>query len=163
MSKKISLCGILLALNIVFLILVNIFMTNTLFFMGLASLPISIVIMRFGPKSGFIFYLGSALLSFMVLANKAHWIVYIFTFGIYGLVKYLIESDRNIVIEYILKLLYANICLFIMYMIIKQFMHVPVKAYLLIIFEIAFLVYDYAYSLFIDFYYDRLEKIIHRK
>ena len=55
MSKKIAYSGVLLALNLILLILINIIPINTLFLMGLASLPISIVIMEYGPKSGFIF------------------------------------------------------------------------------------------------------------
>ena len=109
MSRKVAYSGILLALNIILLILVNIIPMNTLFLLGLASLPIAIVIMEYGPKAGILFYIGSVLLSFMIMANKAQWILYVFTFGIYGLVKYIIEKDRSFIQEYILKLLVANI------------------------------------------------------
>lgn len=159
MSRKIALSGMLLALNVILIIFVNIFQTSTLFFMGLASLPISIIIIRFGPRIGLAFYLGSVLLSFMLLSNKAHCIIYMFTFGIYGLVKYFIEKDRNIVVEYILKLGYANIALIIVYFIIKQFMYVPTQIYLIAVFEVAFLIYDHVYTLFLDFYHDKLEKM----
>ena len=59
MSKKISYSGILLAINIILLILINVIPMNTIFLMGLASLPISIIIMEYGPKSGFVFYIAS--------------------------------------------------------------------------------------------------------
>ena len=101
-------------------------------------------------------------LSFIVIANKAHWVIYVFTFGIYGLVKYLIEQDRSIFTEYILKLVYANIALVIVYFIVKQFMYIPQKLYLILVFEVAFLIYDYVYSLFIDYYNKKLKKIIEK-
>ena len=162
MSRKIAYSGILLSLNIIILILVNIIPINTLFLLGLASLPIAVVIMEYGPKAGIIFYIGSVLLSFMIMANKAQWILYIFTFGIYGLVKYIIEKDRSFVQEYILKLLAANILIIFAYMILKQFIYIPVNIFIILVFEIAFIIYDFVYSQFIDFYNDKLRKFVKR-
>ena len=160
MSRKIAYSGILLSLNIIILILVNIIPINTLFLLGLASLPIAVVIMEYGPKAGIIFYIGSVLLSFMIMANKAQWILYIFTFGIYGLVKYIIEKDRSFVQEYILKLLAANILIIFAYMILKQFIYIPVNIFTILVFEIAFIIYDFVYSKFIDFYNDKLKRFL---
>ena len=160
MSRKVAYSGILLSLNIIVLILVNIIPTNTLFLLGLASLPIAIVIMEYGPKAGIIFYIGSVLLSFIIMANKAQWILYILTFGIYGLIKYIIEKDRSFVQEYILKLLAANILIIFAYMILKQFIYIPVNILIILVFEIAFIIYDFVYSRFIDFYNDKLRRFL---
>lgn len=162
MSRKIAYGGILLSLNIILLLLVNIIPINTLFLLGLASLPISIVIMEYGPKAGIIFYIGSVLLSFMIMANKAQWILYIFTFGIYGLVKYIIEKDRSFIQEYIFKIIVANILIIFAYIILKQFVYIPVNIFTILIFEIAFIVYDFVYSQFIDFYNDKLRRFVKR-
>lgn len=160
MSKKIAYGGILLALNVILLLLVNVIPMNTLFLLGLASLPIAVVIMELGPGAGIIFYVGSVLLSFIVMVNKSQWILYVFTFGVYGLVKYLIEKDRNFVMEYIMKLVAANILIIITYSILKFFVYIPVNLITIAIFEIAFIVYDYVYSRFIDYYNEKLRKII---
>lgn len=149
-----------MAVNLLLFAMLNVFQTNTLFLLGLASLPIAIVIMNWGPKTGFVFYLGSIILGFIVINNKAHWIIYIFTFGVYGLIKYLVEQDRPIYVEYILKLIYANIALVAVYFIVRQFVYVPTQWYFILLFEVAFLVYDYAYSLFIDYYNTKLKKMI---
>ena len=162
MSKKIAYSGILLAVNLLLFAMLNVFQTNTLFLLGLASLPIAIVIMNWGPKTGFVFYLGSIILGFIVINNKAHWIIYIFTFGIYGLIKYLVEQDRPIYVEYILKLIYANIALVAVYFIVRQFVYVPTQWYLILLFEVVFLVYDYAYSLFINYYNQKLKHLINK-
>lgn len=163
MSRKIAYGGILLSLNIILLLLVNIIPINTLFLMGLASLPISIIIMEYGPKLGTIFYMASAILSFIVMTNKSQWILYIFTFGIYGLIKYVIEKDRSFLKEYIMKIISANILIFITYFILKNFIYIPVNLFTIIIFQMAFLIYDYVYSRFIDYYNIRLRKIIINK
>ncbi len=163
MSRKIAYGGVLLALNIILLLLVNIIPINTLFLMGLASLPISIIIMEYGPKLGTIFYMASVILSFIVMTNKSQWILYIFTFGIYGLIKYVIEKDRSFFTEYIMKIISANILIFITYFILKNFIYIPVNLFTIIIFQMAFLIYDYVYSRFIDYYNIRLRKIIINK
>ena len=160
MSKKIALGGVLLAINIIILMLINIIPINTLFLMGIASLLISIIIMEFGPKMGVAFYLGVFILSFFVMANKFQWILYIFTFGVYGLFKYIIEQDRSVYIEYILKLIFANIAIGIVFFMIKEFIYIPINIFTIIFFEVAFLVYDHVYSLFIEYYNNKLKKIL---
>lgn len=160
MSRKIAYSGILLALNIILLLLVNIIPMNTLFLLGLSSLPIAIVIIEYGPKLGVLFYLGSILLSFIIMVNKSQWILYVFTFGIYGLVKYMIEKDRSFIQEYALKLLSANILVILAYIILKQFVYIPVNIFTVLVFEVAFIIYDFVYSQFIDFYNDRLKRFV---
>ncbi len=162
MSRKIAYGGILLAINSILLLLVNVIPINTLFLLGLASLPIAIVIMEWGPKAGVIFYIGSVLLSFMLMANKSQWILYIFTFGIYGLVKYIIEQDRSFIQEYIIKLICANILIVITYFILKPFVYIPVNIITIAIFEVAFIIYDFVYSRFIDYYNDKLRKLVNK-
>ena len=153
MSRKIAYGGILLALNCIILLLVNIIPINTLFLL---------VIMEYGPKAGILFYIGSVLLSFMLMANKSQWILYIFTFGIYGLVKYIIEKDRSFIQEYIMKLVAANILIIITYFILKFFVYIPVNIITIIIFEIAFIIYDFVYSKFIDYYNEKLRRFVNK-
>ncbi len=160
MGRKIAYGGILLSLNCIILMLVNVIPINTLFLLGLASLPISIIIMEYGPKIGLIFYIGSTLLSFIIMSNKFQWILYIFTFGIYGLIKYLIEQNRNFIQEYIIKLIVGNILIIIVYLILKNFIYIPINIFSIFIFEIAFIIYDIVYSRFIDYYNDKFRKLI---
>ncbi|MGL4913271.1 MAG: hypothetical protein ACRC3Y_12665 [Romboutsia sp.] len=160
MSKKVAYGGILLALNTILLLLINVIPINTLFIMGLASLPISIVIMEWGLKSGIAFYIGTIILSFIVMADKSQWVLYILTFGSYGMVKYIIEQYRIIYIEYILKLLFANITICIVYLILKSFVYIPVHVIFVLAFEVMFLVYDYVYTSFIGYYNQKLKKIV---
>ena len=95
MSRKIAYAGMLLAVDTVLFLMVNIFQTNTIFLLGLASLPIAIVIMNWGPKTGIAFYIASLVISFIAMANKIHWIIYVLTFGIYGLIKFIIICKYN--------------------------------------------------------------------
>jgi hypothetical protein len=160
MSKKIAYGGILLAVNIILLLLSNIIPINTLFFMGLASLIISIVIMEYGFKMGLVFYISSSILSFLVLSNKLHCILYLFTFGIYGLIKYLIEKDKPFYMDILLKLIFANAVMVALYLLLRTIVFIPMNIFTVIAFQVTFLVYDYVYTLFIDYYEKKLRKIM---
>lgn len=160
MSIKVAYGGVLLALNVILLTLTNIIPVNTLFIMGLASLLVSIVIMEWGFKSGIAFYIGSVALGFIVMASKSQWIVYSLTFGMYGIVKYLIEKDRSIYIEYLMKLVFANIMIVILYFILRTIVYIPINIIIVVSFEVAFIIYDYVYSSFIDYYNNRLRKML---
>ena len=133
MSRKIAYSGILLAINLILLLLINVIPINTLFLMGLASLPIAIIIMEYGPKSGFVFYIASVILGFIVINSKFQWVLNTFTFGIYGLIKYIIERDRPVYIEYFLKILFANVAILIVYFILKPFVYIPVNLFTVLI------------------------------
>lgn len=160
MSKRIAYTGILLSLNIILLILSNIIPINTLFFMGAASFIVSIVIIEYGGKYGAIFSIASILLSFFIIQNKSQWIFYVFTFGIYGLVKYLIEKNQTVYIELVLKIAFANLIAVLLYIILKAFIFIPMNLLTVIGFEIGFIVYDYVYTLFIEYYDVKIKKII---
>ena len=163
MSKKVAYSGVLLGVHTILLILINIIPMNTLFIMGIASLIISIIIMEFGPKSGVVFYLASIILSFLVINNKAHWVLYNLTFGVYGLIKYIIEQDRSIYLEYILKIIFANILLMITYFILRGFIYIPINILTILAFQVVFMIYDSVYTKFIDYYETKIRKIINYK
>lgn len=163
MSKKIAYSGILLGLNIVLLLISNLISINTMFFMGLASLIISVIVMEYGVNTGVVFYIASIILSFVVMPNKAQWLLYILTFGIYGLVKYFIEKGRSIYTEVILKLIFANLVAVILYLILKNIVIIPINIITIIVYQVVFLVYDYVYSLFIEYYNEKIKRIINIK
>lgn len=160
MSKNMAYSGLLLALNIVFLILSFAIPTNTLFFMGLASIIISIVIIEQGIKWGIVFYIASSILSFLFMPDKLNWITYTFTFGLYGIIKYFIERDRNLLIEYILKLAIFNIIIGTGYFFIKEFINIPFNIITALLAQVVFLIYDYSYGLAINYYYEKIRKNI---
>lgn len=160
MSKNMAYSGLLLALNIVFLILSFVIPTNTLFFMGLASILISIVIIEQGIKWGIVFYIASSILSFLFMPDKLNWITYTCTFGLYGIIKYFIERDRNLLVEYILKLSIFNIIIGIGYFFTKEFINIPLNIITVLLAQVVFLIYDYSYSLAINYYYEKIRKNI---
>lgn len=163
MSKKIAYSGILLAVNIILLLMTNIIPMNTMFLMGLASLPVSIIIMEYKIKTGIVFYIASVILSFIIIQNKVQWVMYVFTFGIYGLIKYFIEKGRPVYVELLLKLCFANAVIIVLCILLKTLVIIPINIITILGFQLVFVIYDYVYSLFIDYYNEKLKKIINIK
>ncbi|MGL5507278.1 MAG: hypothetical protein ACRDB0_05170 [Paraclostridium sp.] len=163
MSKKIAYSGILLSVNIILLLMTNIIPMNTMFLMGLASLPVSIIIMEYKIKTGIVFYIASVILSFIIIQNKVQWVMYVFTFGIYGLIKYFIEKGRPVCVELLLKLCFANAVIIVLCILLKTLVIIPINIITILGFQLVFVIYDYVYSLFIDYYNEKLKKIINIK
>ena len=75
-------------------------------------------------------------------------------------VKYIIENGRSIYLEIFLKLVFANSIIIFLICILKGIIFIHVNIVSILLFQIIFLVYDYVYTLFIDYYETKLRKII---
>jgi hypothetical protein len=165
-SKKIAISGILLALCVATLFLQTIFPIANYSIYIISSLFIGIVIVEIGVYNAIIFYFASCILAFLIVPNKIFLIPYIIFFGIYGLAKFNIEKIRKIYLEIILKLLLFNGISVLSFLLIKDFLFQSIKIpdfpiiIVIIAFEIAFLAYDYFYTLFIDFYNKRIKRLL---
>ncbi|KGF15420.1 hypothetical protein HMPREF1639_00810 [Peptostreptococcus sp. MV1] len=168
MARKISLMGILLAFNAIIYILVNYIPTNTIALLVLAGLPAMIVVVEFGLRDACLYVLAGLILAFVLINNKLHFVTYLLTFSSYPLVKALVENVKSFKIQLGLKLLYANLALLVLYLVYKQFVVIDklVMDYIplaLLVYNLAFLVYDRAMSQFIIYYIDKLSKIIRKR
>lgn len=159
--KGIALGGILLAFTVICVFLASILPTSVLSLYSVSSLFIAVIIIEFGTKAGWAFYLASGILS-VILVPRLEVIPFVVFFGLYGLIKLYIERLQGRVIEYILKLIYFNICLGLGLLFLKELilngMNPSMPVYIVAgLLEVVFLVYDYVYTLFIRFYATRLK------
>ncbi|MCX7843523.1 MAG: hypothetical protein N2489_10725 [Clostridia bacterium] len=165
LSKKLSLSGILLALTVITLFVESIAPTNRLSLYALSSFFIAVVIIEAGVKAAWSFYFASCILSFIIVQSKIELIPYAVFFGVYGIIKLYIEKINNIVIEYLLKLLFFNLVAILSFLMLKELIlpgfRLPLPWWIVLLAaEAAFIVYDYVYSLAIGFYLNRLKKIL---
>lgn len=154
--KRVTLSGILLAFTVICVFLAANLPTSRLSFYALSSLFLAVVIIEFGSKAGWAFYIASGVLS-TVLIPRLEVIPFIVFFGVYGLIKLYIEKLHSRISEYILKLIYFNICLVLGLMFLKEFIlggvNLSMPIYIVAgLLEVVFIVYDYIYTLFIRFY-----------
>ena len=162
-SKYIAESGLLVALTLVILYATSIIPISKLSILTVASCLIPISIIRTSIKNTMLVYIASSVLSFfLVPINIA--LYYTLFFGVYGIIKYLIEKAKNIPLELFLKLISFNILLGIIYLITKSFLGISSTKFslwiLLLGAQVVFLVYDYALTLAISFFLSRFNKHI---
>lgn len=160
-SKRIATNAFLIALTIIILYLNLILPISTISILTLASLIIPIALIRNSIKDAFLVYISSSIISFFLLPLNIV-LLYICFFGIYGIVKYFIEKINNITLEIILKLAFFNFILIIGFLIFKSFLpinsiKIPIWLFIVLC-QIIFLIFDYALTLLISFYIEKIHK-----
>jgi len=162
-SRYIAENGLLVALTVVLLYVASIIPISKLSILTVASCLIPISIIRTSIKNTILVYIASSVLSFFLVPTNIA-LYYTLFFGIYGIIKYIVEKTNNLPLEYLFKLIAFNILLLIIYLITKSFFDIsnsnlPLWT-LWLAAQIVFLVYDYALTLAISFFLNRLNKYI---
>lgn len=172
MVKRITYSAISLALTVIFLYAATVFSTGRIAALGLASLLCGICVSRFGVRYGVTLYIGASILSLLVLPNKMFALLYVLFAGYYPIVKLYIEKLQKLWAEWILKILFFNLALALIYIIVKLFfaplltsvlpllvLHYVVLA--VIVMQVIFVIYDWALSYMIGYYDQFLRRIRH--
>lgn len=164
-AKRIALMGVLLALVVITLYAESVIPTGKLSLYALSSFFTAVVIIEAGIKSGWLFYVSASLLSLILLPEKLAIIPYVVFFGVYGIIKYYIEKACGKLTGYVLKFLVFNASVLISYLFAKNFISqeafeaLPLWVAIPVL-QFIFFVYDYVYSLFIEYFQLKIRKII---
>lgn len=175
-TKQLVTGAMLSALTLIILYLTFLFQANTLSLLTLASAMGPIALIRANVKTSLLVYIVSSLLCLVLMPPDIS-TLYILFFGIYGLLKYFIEKLNHLSLEWFLKLAFFNSVFYIGFNVIttlisphafdglvmlsnKLIPNVPYGDLLILIIlgQIAFILYDYALSLLIDTYYKYFAK-----
>lgn len=176
-AKDIALGGILVALTSIILYGASVLPISTLTILTIASAIIPICIIRSNIKTSIFVYIASSLIAFFIVPVNISLLYFIF-FGVYGIIKYFIERMRKENIEIILKLIFFNISFIIGFLIMQKVLGINIIAglevlvskffqgsssliasiILCVIAQPIFLIYDYAMTMIITFYLDRIHK-----
>ncbi|NTV89903.1 MAG: hypothetical protein HGA22_06020 [Clostridiales bacterium] len=161
-AKKIALGGILGALVLICLFFAVTLPTSRISLYALASFFVSVIIIEAGISTGWLFYVSTGLLSFVILPDKVGIIPYLVFFGLYGIVKYYIEKLDSIILEYVLKLVYFNACLVAAIFLIRNFFVTDITVNLpwwivIVLLEVVFVIYDYVYTLFVAYFREKIK------
>ncbi len=163
-NKDLAYLSVLLGLNQIFIILSSLIESNTLILMAAAALVVGVIVVEFGGKSGILFYIASCILGFILTFNKVEFITYICFFGIYSIIKHYIETKIfNKLISYAVKIVSFNISLLLMYFILRPFITLPLQWWIILAAQILFLIYDYAFTIFINQYVSSIRPRIRRR
>lgn len=164
-QKKIALGGMLAAFIVISLAAAYVIPVNRLFFLALSSLFVSIMIVKVDLAYAVLLYATTSLLSFFLIPVRNIALAYIVFFGLYGIIKFLCEQISNPVACWAFKFTSFNVSLLILYLLVTLVLGETIPSKLPLPFlwlgaQPVFLIYDIAYSMFINFYHRRLEKIL---
>lgn len=157
-SNNIAQSGILIALTLAVLYSTSLLPISTLSILTVASCLIPISIIRTSLKNTILVYLSCSILSFFLVPINIS-LLYSLFFGVYGIIKFFIEKLDNLIYEIILKLLVFNVLLFCIYIIFKLFIGFKAELslwLLILIAQAAFLVYDYALTIIITYFLNKI-------
>ncbi len=144
----------------------------------LAGLITAIAVVEMGKKWAAAVYIATSIISLIVVPNKEAVIMYIAFFGYYGIVKSVLESNLPRVPEYILKFLIFNASVIIATVVTMKVLGLNFNEYmeidttkswakfaipmLLVMANVAFLVFDLLISRVVTVYMLKWRKRIHK-
>ena len=178
-AKDIALGGILVALTTIVLYATSILPISTLAILTIASALIPVCIIRSNIKTSIFVYISSSLIAFFLVPINISFLYFVF-FGVYGIIKYFIERIRKEKLEIVLKVVFFNIAFIIGFIIMQNVLGINIIAglevlmsrffdtsartiatiILWIVAQPIFLIYDYAMTMIITFYMERIHKNI---
>ncbi len=161
-TYALSLSAMMASLTLLFLYLTILLPTAKISMYAISSLFVFPVCMEKRTSYAFLIFVVVSLLSFLILPDITAVIPYLLIFGHYGIAKYHIESMRDKVLAFAIKLAYFNVIAVIMYLIAKNILLSGIPDILkdnvwvlLIVGQIAFIAYDFIYSKFAELYHNK--------
>ena len=151
-TKQIAVCAVLSALSLVLLYLASLLPTSRLALVAVAGLLPALAVMAYGVGWGFSTFLVTAALALLILPTKDAAVVYCLFFGHYPVVKSLIERLNRFWLEWVLKLLWANLLILVCWLLFRAILFHMISMQsvaTLVLFlagNVAFIVYDICFS-----------------
>jgi hypothetical protein len=152
------------ALALMFLYLGSVLPTGNWGLAAVAGLMPAAVIISAGLTAGALCWAGVSILAFLMIPDKFMALLFGLLFGLYAIVKNLVERLRVLPLEYVLKLLFFNASFTAVYHIMKAAVLSSLPEQLSVVWvlylagNVVFLVYDYGLSKLIGFYMTRVYK-----
>ena len=161
-TSSIALGGICLALTVIFIFAGSAVPGIELTLFAVSSLFTAVMIMESGVRGGIILYAAAVLLSIVIVPYKTSVIPYVIFFGYYGILKFFTEKLGSALLQLAAKALFFAVVLCIGFIGFRELLLGSISlpdypVWILIIAGVAMLlVYDYIYTLIINFYLKRI-------
>lgn len=174
MAKRLAFSSIMTALTMVFLFGSVFLPTGKIALLVMTSLCVLITHAECGTRYSVMQYLASATLGTLFIPFKLQWVVFIVFIGYYPIIKSYIEQIRIMWLEWVVKFLFFNSILIVVYFVMKYFMlsyinFGPIFNYVLshlvaaiCIAEVLFILYDYMLSCLVSYYINTVSKKINK-
>ena len=167
-AGRAALAGVLGGLSLAMLYLSVLAPAGRLGFIAAAGLFPAGAVISSGLGTGIFCYGTAGLLVLLLLPDKGHALLYLFFFGLWPMVKSLIERLEQLALELLCKLAFFNLTLSLLLAVLREtvlsFLP-PALSRLWMIYlggNIAFLIYDLGFSKLIAFYSARIDRVLRR-
>jgi len=154
-TKKLVLNALLLALIIISMYSQALLQTVKITLIVIPSLLMGVSLKKTGFRSAIILWISASILSFIVAPYKISAVLFFIFFGLYPIIKDFVESHLSKKISFIIKFIFFNISMLLIYLIyillITPAFNFPINIFLIIGgLYVAFIIYDYFFSFFIQ-------------
>ncbi len=169
-AHRISLTAMFATMSLLFLYLASVLPTMRIAMYFLSSVFVMGLVVEEEIGLALIMFTGVSLLSLLLMPNILRVVPYILFFGHYGIFKHYAETRiKDKVIRYVLKLLYYNVALGLMYLLARQIVNEDILQHeffrnaiwlVIVLAQIAFIVYDYAFTKVTVFYFNNIRRLL---
>lgn len=167
-ARHTALTGVLSALSLVFLFLSAAVPSGRLGLIAVAGIVPAGAVISAGLAAGFCCYGIAGALGLLLLPLKSNAVLYLIFFGLYPMLKSLIERLRRLPLELVLKLLFFNGVLSVLWfgfsgLLLPFLPAVLARTWLLYAAgNVVFLIYDFGFTKLIGFYCQRIGRILRK-
>lgn len=167
-ASRVAYPAILSALALVLVYLGSVSPTGSWGIVAAAGLLPAAAVISVGLKAGFLCWAAAAVLAFLLVPDKFCALLFGVLFGLYPMVKSLIEQLKKKLVGYVLKLAFFNAAFTVVYLTMAAAVAASLPEVLsssvwvlYLAANIVFLLYDYGSSKLIGVYIARVQRVIH--
>lgn len=165
-ASKVAYPAVLGALSLIFVYVASVVPSGNWGFVAIAGLFPAAAVISVSMKAGFLCWASVSVLAFLLIPGKFCALLYSALFGLYPMVKALVERLRKRAPEYILKLVFFNVAFTLVFLVMRTAVldslpaAMSVTWVLYIVANIVFLLYDFGFSKLIGFYIARIGRAV---
>ncbi len=168
-TKKLTLSAVMSAMGVVIMLLGSVIEIMDLSVCALVSLIVVFIYLEVGPSYAVGVYLSTSIIGLIILPAKLMVAEYFLVFGIYPLLKALVEKLPKWS-WIILKLVFINAVIWVLFAVSELLLGLPffegdnllMKAGLYVLMNVTFVVYDIFITVMVRLYYDKIRPRIKR-
>lgn len=167
-AGKVAYPAILSAFALILVYLGSITPTGSWGIVAAAGLLPAAAVISIGLKAGILCWAAAAILAFLLVPDKFCVLLFGVLFGLYPMVKSLVERLQKKPLEYALKLAFFNIAFTAIYLTMAAAVAASLPQVLgssvWVLYaaaNVVFIMYDYGFSKLISLYIDRVQRAIH--
>lgn len=167
-ARQVAMGGILTALSLVSLYLASLTPTGQLGVVAIAGFLPAAAAVSGGLPTGAICYAATGMLGLLIVPDKGGVLLFLLLFGLYPLVKSLIERMDRLPLEWVCKIVFFNAALTVAWFFLRTALLTGLPDFfgqfwfLYLIGNLVFVIYDIGLSKIITFYTNRIDRAIRR-